>query len=371
MVNLTLRDLFYDKGKFMLIIAGLTASMLMMHFGTAMFNGTLKESTIIIDECESDAWIAQEYRDDILSDSYILDETYNEIEKLECIDKAEKLVYNFAGFEFDKDIYTIMTYGYDLSSDNLGPWELTDGHIKDLKKQQTIILDESVKRKYPKMEKGDSAKINDVEVEVVGFCKNAKWFMNPIAFMSLETARSVMFMENKSSFIVINLKEGFDFNEFAKQIKDFKDISLYTPEEIRANTRDFMIYESGMGIGIGIMVIMGVFIGLLIIILTIYSSVKEKTPEFGTLKALGANKNFIKKYLVGQILIFISISYLLGFLIAYVFGRMIMTYAMMPFYTEPISIILLFMITMGLGIISGFLGVRSIQKIDPGIVFRS
>ena len=371
MVNLTFKELFHDKGKFFLILGGLIASMLMMHFGMAMFNGTLKESTLVIDQCESDAWIAQEYRDDVLSDSFIPDETFQEINQLKCVESAEKLIYNFAGFEYNKDIFTVMTYGYDISSNNLGPWEIVEGKVEDIEEEGKIILDISVKRKHANIKRGDTIKINDIEVEIAGFCQNAKWFMSPIAFMSLETAEEVMFMENKTSFIVINLKEGYSFSDLSEKVQDLDDISLYTPEEIRNNTRDFMIFESGMGMGIGIMVIMGLFVGFLIIILTVYSSIKEKTPEFGTLKALGADKNFIRRMLIGQVLTYITISYFLGMGIALAFGTLVKNFAMMPFFFEEISTILLYLISLSLGVIAGLMGVRGVEKIDPAIVFKS
>ncbi len=59
MVNLTIKDLFYDKGHLSLIIAGLTISMLLVHFGIGMFNGTLDEASLAIDESpEYDAWVS-------------------------------------------------------------------------------------------------------------------------------------------------------------------------------------------------------------------------------------------------------------------------------------------------------------------------
>ena len=45
MVNLTLKDLFHEKGRFFLVVLGLTVSMMMVTFGMGFINGSLEENT--------------------------------------------------------------------------------------------------------------------------------------------------------------------------------------------------------------------------------------------------------------------------------------------------------------------------------------
>jgi len=59
MVNLTIKDLFQEKFRMVLVILGLTVSFLTVHIGVGMVTGTAEQFTIIIDKGEYDAYIMQ------------------------------------------------------------------------------------------------------------------------------------------------------------------------------------------------------------------------------------------------------------------------------------------------------------------------
>ncbi len=277
------------------------------------------------------------------------------------------------GFQFKDQLWPVMVYGYNLSSDFLGPWEITEGNEKDLKNDNTVFLDESLIKNVPGIELNDIVKINDVELKVVGFSKNTKWFMNPFVFISIENARSALFMENRSSLFAIQLKNGCTYEEFSQDVEDsgIKGVEVFTSGELRENTRNFMIFKSGMDVGVGSMVVMGFFVGMCIVTLTMYSSVKDKIPEFGTLKALGARKSFIIKMLTGQAFIICSISYFLGLGLTALIGTFLMSASTMPIHINLIWTVMLYALMIGLGVIAALIAARKVHKIDPAIVFRA
>ena len=66
MVNLTIKDLFHDKFRIVLVILGLTVSLLMVHVGMGMMTGSVDQNTRIVDEGDYDAYIIQSNRANIM-----------------------------------------------------------------------------------------------------------------------------------------------------------------------------------------------------------------------------------------------------------------------------------------------------------------
>ena len=64
MVNLAFKDLFHKKGKFTLIILGLSISVFLVQYSAGMFNGVLTTSTDVLDKFQFDVWIREEDSDD-------------------------------------------------------------------------------------------------------------------------------------------------------------------------------------------------------------------------------------------------------------------------------------------------------------------
>ncbi len=71
MVNLTIKDLTYHKGKFILILLGMTMAIFLVQYSAGMWNGTLTKSSELIDRFGYEAWIREEDSDMILDGGYV------------------------------------------------------------------------------------------------------------------------------------------------------------------------------------------------------------------------------------------------------------------------------------------------------------
>ncbi len=148
---------------------------------------------------------------------------------------------------------------------------------------------------------GDKIKINDIEVEVVGFYEEIG---NPQddsnVYLSLEGAKKILGKENYF-FILLRAAPDQNVAELGNRIKEKfrkyrdqkegeEDFFVQTYEEI------IETYGSVINIFIGVLVLIAlisVFVAAVNIANTMYSSILERTQEIGIMKAIGAKNRFI------------------------------------------------------------------------------
>jgi len=374
MVNLMIKDLLYNKGKLVLIMVGLSISITLVQYSMGMFNGVLNSATNAIDRFDYDTWVRMEDSDTFLSGGYVNDTTYEKIKAMSDVDQVERLIFSQEELQTDDNVIGVRILGYELDSDEIEPWDIIEGDVDDLEDDDTVILDNSILDWFPDLEVGDDVQIGATEMEVVGFCKNAKFMFNPYAWASLESAKKTRpWLGNWSTTLGVKFDSGYDQDDFEDDIDEMIDLKLidevdvYSKEEIIYNTHDMIINEGGLGGAIYIMVGMGFFVAIIILAVVTYQSVQEKIPMFGTLKAIGASKGLINKMMIGQVLIYIAVSFILGTLLTVMLGIM---GTGMPILVDLLTSIYLFLIYLGVGLVTSIFSIQKVHRIDPAIVFK-
>jgi putative ABC transport system permease protein len=371
MVNLAYKDLFHKKGKFTLIILGLSISIFLVQYSAGMFNGVLTTSTDVLDKFKFDVWIREEDSDNFLDGGFVDDSVYNLVKEMKGVDKAERSI--LIGVEAEDEESTTFCYmfGCDINNPDheIGPWDVTKGDEGLLIQNNTIMVDVSVKD-YFDLSVNDYLKIENVWMKVVGFCENSRFMFNGYIFASIETARSLApWAGNWITTIGITLEDDYAIEEFQEDVAD--DIShhleVIPTEELKENTHDMIINEGGLGGSIYILVGMGFFVAIIILSVTMYQSIQEKIPVFGTLKAIGAGKGFINKMLYSQVFVYISVSFVLGTLLAILLGFM---GGAIPILIDIIASIYLYIAFLLMGFACSTVTIVKVHKIDPAIVFK-
>lgn len=375
MVNLMFKDLIYSKGKLVLIMVGLSISITLVQYSMGMFNGVLSSATQTIERFDYETWVRMEDSDTFLSGGYVNDTTYEKIKAMHDVDEVERLIFSQEELQTDDNVINVQVLGYELDSDEIEPWDIIEGDVDDLEGNDTVIIDNSILEWFPDLEVGDDVQIGATEMEVVGFCKNAKFMFTPYAWASIESAKKTRpWLGNWSTTLGVKFDSGYDRDDFEDDIDDMIDLGLidevevFSKEELIYNTHDMITNEGGLGGAIYIMVGLGFFVAIIILAVVTYQSVQEKIPEFGTLKAIGASKGFINKMMLGQVLIYIAASFLLGTILTIMLGIFMGTG--MPILVDPLTSIYLFLIYLGVGLVTSIFSIQKVHRIDPAIVFK-
>ncbi|HQU84080.1 MAG TPA: ABC transporter permease [Pyrinomonadaceae bacterium] len=174
-----------------------------------------------------------------------------------------------------------------------------------------VILDE----RYVKDEKvklGDNVEIFGKNYKAVGI------FAPPSGArikMSLSAMQDALQVQNKSSYILVKLKQGANVDEVAARI----DQTL--PGNKIQLTRDLIIDAQdripALGTFLKVLVGLGAFVSTIFVLLSMYTTITERRKEIGILKSLGASKSFIIKVIEGEAFLIGVLGVLLGFIVAF------------------------------------------------------
>ncbi len=98
----------------------------------------------------------------------------------------------------------------------------------------------------------------------------------------------------------------------AARLREIRDVDVYTRDQYSWKTRLYWTWETGIGVGFGLTVLMAIIVGVVIVSQTIYSATIEHLREFGTLKAIGATNRDVYLIILKQALINALIGYGIG-----------------------------------------------------------
>ncbi len=197
------------------------------------------------------------------------------------------LQFNSGGLEI---IYGIDTESFAAVS---GGFVFHSGH--DLQGPNDILVDDWYARAR-KVKVGDSIKLFDSTFTVAGVVEHGK---GARLFVPLKTLQeisgsvdkaSVFFMKltepHRTSAVIAEMRKDFPKHEI-RPLKDF--LSLMTSSSL-----------PGLDAFINSMISIAVVIGFLVIFLSMYTTILERTREIGVLKALGASKAYIARTILSE-----------------------------------------------------------------------
>jgi putative ABC transport system permease protein len=194
-----------------------------------------------------------------------------------------------------------------------------------LENEYDAIVDD-VYARYQKIRAGDTVKFLNREFRVVGVVESGK--MSRV-FIPLETMQELMGWEGNFSQLYIKLQDPARISAVVAEIeKLLPGYPIYPVEELLSQTaadvREMMSQFVNAIIGIAVV------IGFIVVLLSMYTSIIERTREVGILKSLGASQGYIVGILMRETLVVcllgiglgIGLSYLVQIVVAAQFPLM-------------------------------------------------
>jgi putative ABC transport system permease protein len=211
------------------------------------------------------------------------------LEQLEYVQAVAPVLlqFNSTGLE--------IVYGIEQTSFKAvtGGFVFHEGH--DLEQPNDIIVDD-VYSKSKHIKLGQTVKILDHEFHVVGIVEHGK---GARLFVFMSTLQDMAGARDKASVFFIKC----DRTDHTAAVMD--EIRQLLPRyEIRP-LKDFISLMTssnlpGLGAFINVMIGIAVVIGFLVIFLSMYTTIIERTREIGVLKALGASKSYIVRIILSE-----------------------------------------------------------------------
>jgi len=249
------------------------------------------------------------------------------------------------------------------------PVNIVDGRNLEEGEDDAILISEEL-TDYFETGVGDIFDIDGTELEVVGVYSSGIWQTD--VFISLSTAQDVLSMEGQVSMLAVYAESTSALGDVADEIESeypgsmaiplsyvqsqFGDVIQLEQEKTLEKVSDSL--HTIQNLGLRIILVSGI-IGVLLIFGLMFYTVRERTKEIGTLKALGFSNPDIMKQFMYEGLYIGLIGGAIGLAVATVAASLFSSWLLNPSESLDASVGITLgsmLLGLGLAVVAGALG---------------
>jgi putative ABC transport system permease protein len=374
MVSLARKNLFHDRLRFVITVAGVAFAVTLVLVQVGLFMGLLDKSTVTIRKARADIWITSRNTPNV-DFAHVFPETaVLRARGVPGVERADNLILAFGNIQLPSGategslVYALE----DFSRWNL-PWKVTAGSTDDLRRGYNVLMDGSAALRYGPFSVGEEREIQGRRYRIVGTTEEAASFTTtPILFMDYRNAQELQDqLRGNTSYVLVKVAPGADVLRVQAELRrrlPYNDV--YTREEWAERSRHYWIASTGLGMSMGVTVFLGILVGIVIVAQTLYTSAVEHIKEFGTVKAIGGSNLDIYRILGEQALIAAVLGFVLGAGISYLV-RPLMAGIHLNVLLSPAFTATVFLGTVLMCLGAALFSFRRVAGIDPALVFRT
>ncbi len=195
MVSLARRNLFHDKLRFVITIAGVAFAVTLVFVQVGLFLGLLDNASITIENIDADLWVTSRNTPNV-DFAHTFPETYvQRVRSVPGVARADNLIVWFMQLSLPTGAQegTLVYALEDFTAWNL-PWSVTEGRLEDLPRGDFFFLDDSATRRYGPFAVGEYREISERRLKIIGRTDAARSFTTtPIAFMDTALAQELSY----------------------------------------------------------------------------------------------------------------------------------------------------------------------------------
>jgi putative ABC transport system permease protein len=371
-----LKMLFGDRAKYLMLLAGLTFSTMLIVQQGSIFWGLMIWSQSGISNINVPVWVT--------------DPEINQVEEVKPLaDTAVNIVRSVPGVEWAVPLYKglqrarladgnyeqISLVGLDAATLIGRPAKILEGQIEDLRAPETVVIDQWAVERLggpDKIRIGTVFEINDHIARVVGIASTQKSFQNvPYVYTTYDRALAYTPPERrKLSYVLAKPVEGITPEALARRIHAETGLGAYTANEFGWKTVTWVLENTGIGVNFGTTVLLGFIVGMAIAGQTFYLFTVENLKQFGALKAIGASTGMLARMILLQSFTVGFIGFGVGVGLATFFGLTIAGEGRLPFIETWPLLVGVFFALVSICAISSAISIHKLAKLEPAIVFR-
>ncbi len=358
------RNLFCDRRRAVLGIAGAAVALLLVLLLAAIVNGAVRQVTRYIDTSPASVFVAQRGVTNMhMASSAVPLADMARIRALPGVAWADPILYLPDALATPAGRQVAYIVGY-LPGGRGGPPGLVQGRPPG---PGQVVLDQRAAASLG-LKIGDSVRLVGRTWRISGLTTGLTNLANTVAFARFSDLAAARRLTGTTSYILAGTRG--DPAALAHQIAAATGLSALTKAEFSAQERALVQDMSAQLLQI--MNLAGYLIGLSVIALTLYAATLSRLRETGVMKALGATPARLATVVVAQALwtVGAALAAALGltFGLAAVLGR---TGGNVPVVLEPDSILRVAAGAVILAALGAIAPLVRVWRVDPMTVFRS
>jgi putative ABC transport system permease protein len=375
LLRIAYKLLVNDRGKFFALLIGITFSVFLMVIMTSVFAGVLRKSAATVANTGARIWVMDPSVNNVLSSIPMPDYVLDGVRSIPGVKYAVPMFSGAGLARLPNGEYQPVTIvGLDDTS-LLGRPGMLAGNIEDIYSDGGVIV--AVDSEYPKLGRpkiGATFEINDRRAVVIGLGKVPESGLFGLPTLYTTYLRSTEFVPSGRytvSYVLVEPQTPASIPAIKKAVAGLGYVAR-TDDEFRELIADYYKYKTGLGTNIMLMTAISFIVGLSLSGQTFYAFVLENLERFGALKAIGCKG----RDLVYMILFQVGVTSFAGYGLGIGLCTLMITLAKarLPNYASVITfgnLGLAFAMVLVIAVVSSYLGVRRVLRIEPFDIFRA
>ncbi len=364
--------LMHDRSTTAGSVLGVIAIVFLVGQQLSVLFGLFNYMSVLVDHSGADIWVCTQNIENINGAGFMPVRYVDRISGLPDIEWVEPLVFGSASFRTKNGQYQpVQVIGLRNPRQRAGPWRFYQGGQDALFDYEGITIDRLDLSVLGNPRLNDFYEIGDIRTKVMGITQSIRGFAGTLIFTNMVKASEVLKTPaGRCKALLIKVKPGTDVKAMIGVLqKMFPRNEVLATAELSQRTRTYYIKNTGIGGSFGLSTLIGAIVGIVIIMLTMYTSVLNRTKEFAVLRALGARKLDILVVVMSQSLIIAAIGIFIGFLLLALFLSGTLD-SKLPSYMPTWILLYHAGFTLIMALLGSILAMRRAIKIEPATVFR-
>lgn len=370
MFKLAWRNLTQQWLRLAISVGGVALAVVLILVMSGVFAGSEEHAVLYIRNQPAPIWVMQGGVSNLhMSSSLISPATVERVEGVPGVKQAVGVLYASAGVEIGDTVISSYVFGIDPDIPYGGPWSLVEGTANLAANE--IVIDRDLAQRYG-LGLGDSVQIMGFPLKIAGLSQGAFGIATNLTFVNKAAMALLMGISPQSaSYLPIQPDDQRDPSALADSIRAaVPEVNVMLQDTLAASDRE-MIRQMGADV-IRVMNIIAYLIGLLVIGITVYTAVLERTREYGVLKAIGASPAQLLKTVLAESFIAAGLGFVAGVALAYVTAWVvvrlspeILIVVIPPQWLSQLPALI------SVTGVAALLPIQRILRIDPLVVFKA
>jgi len=367
-VSLAQRNVFHERGKLILGVLSVAAALTLITLLTGFRDGMYSAVAAYTDNMRADLIVTQSGGKGTYTSGAIPAAIHGEIASVSgAIEVEHVLAADIIFTDGDLRIPAVLI-GYNLPTGVGGPWSLHQGRA--VQQDDEITLDTWLAH-HAGIGVNDEVNVLGQRFTVVGLTSQTTSWIGSYIFVSRTAAEGLLQQPGIASFYLLRLPDGADTSAVARAIESqVSGVEALTPGQIALARRKTL--ASIIGAPINLMLLIGFITGIAVMGLTTHTAIVDRMQEYGVLKAVGANGNWLRRLVIFETLFRAGLGFMLGIGLSYLVAQLIMrVFPQFTIIIHPETIGMIGLSALVMTVFAALLPIRRVVAIVPAVVFKA
>ena len=365
-VPLAQRQLLANRTKLAVSVAAVAAAIALVLLLSGLRRGMGEQVTTYLRH-QPPVFVGQTGTRDFLSQASILpDTTVARIAGVDGVADASPISEGYAMLALHgKRVLTVLV-GFDLGRKG-GPWALSSGRAP--RSPGELALDRVLADEHG-LRIGDTLDVRGRSLHIVGLSRGTSGFMTPLAFTTRATVNTLNAQPATATFVLVTPVPGVAPATVARAVdRAVSGTAAALSSSVAKNDR--ALFVGAFSGPLVAMIAIAAAVAVMVIALTVYAEVRERSRDYATLKAIGMPRRGILRLVVVESGAVGLAGLAVGIIFAFAATRGIAVLA--PKYLIVLSVrdvLLMALSALVFAVLAGVAPARYLAHLDPSTALR-